>query len=181
MRIKTCSTLCLLILLFSCNTESTKKQQLTGNNQPIITDSPSVSVTEKYDTAFRLKLVAVEIIDTNSTDVYKKFGISTSGMCYECNLANIAIEKGKIRFSNICDSTNNLVFDIVKLTLNNQHMEVQFSAGSLIIEKLNQGPVYRIKITGGFKPDKSLKIMEYFSSEADIRKFEIHDCGDFQG
>lgn len=182
MHMKTVSPTCLLtFLLFSCNLSSTKEQHTTGIYKPAITDSTVAISSLQIDTAFRLKLVPLEIVDSSSHDVYKKFGISTSGMCYECDLANISIANGKIHFSNICDPGNSLSYEINRLVQNGQTTAIRFKEVMFVLEKINQVPVYRLQLENTLKPGERLKLKEYYSSEADIKKFEIHDCGDFEG
>lgn len=169
-------------MIYSCNQGSTSEQHNTGSDQPVISVSTSSSDTIKNNIAFHLKLVPVEIVDSSSKNIHKKFGISTSGMCYDCDLANISIINGSVRFSNICDSTNSMEYDIEKLTMKNQHIEVRYKNAAMVLEKINQGPlIYRLQIKDGMNPGARLKIKEYYSSEEDINKFDIHDCGDFGG
>ena len=173
---------CLLsILLFSCHSVDTKEPHHEAGNQVGISDNSTALDTAKNDIAFHIKLVPIEIVDSSSQDVYKKYGISTSGMCYECDLAIIYIANGKIRFSNICDSTNFRSYDIISLERNGQTSEFRFIDDVLELEKINTSPVYRLRLKNVWKPGVRLKMKEYYSSEADIKKFEIHDCGDFGG
>lgn len=182
MRILTFTSVSLLtFLLFSCNPASTNKDQTTGNIKPAITDSTEAISSLQIDTVFRLKLVPLEIVDSSSPDVYKRFGISTSGMCYECDLANISIANGKIHFSNICDPGNSLSYEINRLVQNGQTTAIRFKEVMFVLEKINQVPVYRLQLENTLKPGERLKLKEYYSSEADIKKFEIHDCGEFEG
>ena len=171
----------LTLLIYSCNQASTSEQHYTGSGQPVISESHPSLDTSKNDIAFHIKLVPMEIVDSSSNNVYKKYGISTSGMCYECDLANISIANGKIRFSNICDSSNIRSYDIISLEQIGQTTEFRFTDDVLVMEKINPGPVYRLQLKNALKPGERLKIKKYYSKEEDIPKFEIHDCGDFGG
>lgn len=169
------------ILQFSCNTAGTKDTHHEAGNQPAVTVSTISLDTIKNEAALQVKLVPIEIVDSSSQDVYKKYGISTSGMCYECDLAIISIANGKIRFSNICDSINFRSYDIISIERNGHMSEFRFKDDVLVLETINTGPVYRLRLKNALKPGERLKMKEYYSSEADIKKFEIHDCGDFGG
>ena len=182
MRLTTLLPACLLsILLFACQSVDTKEPHHEAGNQPAISDNSTLIDTAKNDIAFHIKLVPIEIVDSSSNNVYKRYGISTSGMCYECDLANISIANGNIRFSNICDSGNSRSYDIISLERIGQTSEFHLKDDVLVLEKINPGPVYRLQLKNALKPGEPLKMKEYYSSEADIKKFEIHDCGDFGG
>ena len=167
--------------LCSCNSESSKDQI------PGITDSaknisiPEKNITENKPVNLSLHLTSLEIVDSTSGDIYTKFGISTAGKCYDCNLADLSVNDGKITFTNICDSKNNITFDILKIETTGKQIQVYIQNGSLTFEKFENAPVYRLKIDGELKLNKDLKLIEYYTPETEVLKFKTHDCGDFQG
>lgn len=171
----------LLCLFISCNNEASKDPGKNIPGQPVGIDTLKKDSVTKKSIDINLDLVSLEIVDSNSNNIYKKFGIISSGMCYDCNLANISIFNKSIVFSNICDSTNRISYDISNIGENGGAFEINTKENKFILEKINQTPIFRLSVKDNLKLHENLKLVEYYTGKKEILKFKIHDCGDFGG
>lgn len=152
------------------------------------TDSLEFSETTNYpklikDELIGVKLVGMQISDNSEEDVYKKYGLDISSLCYASNLGTIRVNENSITISNYYEfpeDNTNLVIDSMILT--NNSMEVIMKKEkplALIICKVENAPIYSLEIKGEI--NTNLYINKFFTSEQELTKFSIHDCGDFDG
>jgi len=169
------------LLFFSCSSNSPKSSSENLSDKTINTDTSNTNPLDSKFFDLELDLISLEIVDSNNTDVFTKYGIITSGMCYDCNLANISISKGKIQFANICDSTNRVSYDITTIEKKGSTVEINTKENIFTLEAINEGKVYRLSSKGNSGLNKNLKLVEYYTGKKYISKFKLHDCGDFEG
>lgn len=126
-------------------------------------------------------LIPIEILNAKEKDVYKKYGLAFSGNCYNCDLAKFRIENHSIFITNVCAPETELSFDIVKLSTNRNMIEINTKNYSFQFLRIANDPVYELKIINADFKNKDLLISKYFTLKKDLVKFEVHDCGDFDG
>ncbi|MDR2271768.1 MAG: hypothetical protein LBF27_12760 [Sphingobacterium sp.] len=126
-------------------------------------------------------LYPIDILKPESKDVFKKYGIEFSGICYNCDLAELKITKDLIQFVNVCDS--NEVYQVKKFNyaVNDSILHVKTEHNEFIFQKVEKEPVFELKITGEPFILKNKRIAKFYTQKALIEQFEVHDCGDFQG
>lgn len=127
------------------------------------------------------KLIPIDIINSKSTNVYKKYGLEFSGNCYACDLANLSIGEKTIKLVNVCDEKINLSFEILNISESNDRIEIKVKQTYLVFSKIDKAPVYELKINGNDLEAENLRISRYYTLSKILHKFEQHDCGDFQG
>lgn len=127
------------------------------------------------------KLIPIEILDSQSNNVYKKFGLEFSGNCYACDLANLSISEKSIKLTNVCDEKQIQLYEVQKLTYLDNRIELKTKQNSFIFTKIDKAPIYELKIIGKKIENEKLRISTYYTLEKILNKFEQHDCGDFEG
>lgn len=169
------------ILLAGCNTfisGSGKVEEILAGNDHYAAE---FSDAQPNELAEFYSLVPIKIINQQSKNAYEKYGIDFSGTCYACDLAAISITKKYFSFINVCDEN-----DLVK----NEKFTFKISPNSLTLEtgknkftftKIDNAPVYELKVTGEKLALKNKKIVRFYTQKAKLNKFKQHDCGDFDG
>lgn len=172
-------TLIFIIAACSQNTEKTAAKPAQTDEQPAIVsrdETPAQENEAKSDT-----LVALELLKKDSKNVYEKYGIDFTGFCYACDVADIVIENKQIRLVNACDKEIVETFPILKSTVTKEGMIFQTKACTFEFQWIESVPVYELKITGNIQRNDNLRINRYFTIPQAVPRFEVHDCGDFQG
>ena len=126
-------------------------------------------------------LIPIKILNLKSKNIYTKYGLEFTGNCYSCDLAQFRIENHKVIISNVCDSQNELSFKIVKLINTEKKIEIETESYDFIFLKIEEEPIFRLEIINYDIQNKDLIISECFTFKKELMKFEIHDCGDFDG
>lgn len=151
--------------------ETEKKSVVVSTDQ-----TPGQQNEEKSDT-----LVALELIKKDSKNVYEKYGIDFNGYCYACDAADIVIGNKQIVLVNACDRKIIESFPVLKSSATKSGMTFTTKTCVFEFKWIEAVPVYELKITGKLKQMENLRINRYFTVSEAVPKFEIHDCGDFQG
>lgn len=176
----------LVIVCLSCK-QSSKEQ--VNSNIAIRTTKPgstgaTATLSEAKETisldAFN-QLVPIDIVDTNSSDVYKKYGIDFSGYCYTCDLAKITITEKSMQLTNVCDEKQLEIYDVITMIKLVNGIELKTRQGDFIFTKIDNAPVYELKMTDNSGKNKQLRLSKYFTLEKLLNKFEQHNCGEFEG
>jgi len=129
-------------------------------------------------------LFAMEIMQEGSKDPYKKYGYDFSGHCYGCDVADILISDGIIYLINFeprlkqqHDYTT-IINDGDKIIIPSKNVKFTF-------EKINDAPIYKLTVDGTLKESKleylKLRMGTYYTTRQALSKFEVRDCGDFDG
>jgi hypothetical protein len=126
-------------------------------------------------------LIPIKILNDKSENIYEKFGIDFTGNCYACDLAEFKIDNHKISISNVCDDQTKLNFEIINLENTANKIEIETQKYNFIFLKIHSEPIYKLNIINYDIQNDDLKISEYFTFKRSLVKFEIHDCGDFDG
>ena len=173
-------TVFFLTIFISCKNDKSDKQ--------IINKSDSIKVENKDFYKSKIdslsnfsNLVPLEIIDSTSKNIYKKYGIELGGNCYRCDLANIKLNKKNFDFINVCNPKDVYRIDKFSYFFNETQLKVVTDKNEFIFTKINNSPVYNLKINGGKFSLENKIIPFYYTHENNIHKFEQHDCGDFGG
>ncbi len=127
------------------------------------------------------KLIPIDIVDSKSKNVYEKYGLEFSGNCYACDLANLSITEESIKLTNVCDENQNQIYEIIKIINLDNEIQLKTKQNDFIFTKIDNAPIYELKIVGDKIKNENLRISRYFTLEKTLNKFEQHDCGDFQG
>lgn len=184
---KTLSLCCiaLSLLIFSCKSENKKtEKQITATEQ--ITQPKTEKPADKkeiqdIDFSEYSKLAPIELKESKSKNVFKKYGTEFSGNCYACDLAVFKINKKNFDIVNVCDENDYQRFKDFKYEKSGNILKITTSETTFIFTKVENEPIYQLTFEGK-KPDlKNKKISEFYTPETLIEKFEEHDCGDFQG
>lgn len=176
---------CSSALLFGCQDRSGSR------GKAIRQESVSALVEEKTPLAkqdapiFSLPdfehLYPVEIVKPESKDVYEKYGIEFSGVCYACDLAEIRINPQAIEFINVCDDKDISRIPDFKYTIDEHELIAEKDGRVLTFTKIDPAPVYALDIKGKSFSFENKRIIKYYVPKKIIEKFKQHDCGDFQG
>ncbi|MEO6734633.1 MAG: hypothetical protein ABIN01_25655 [Ferruginibacter sp.] len=126
-------------------------------------------------------LISVEILNKKSKNIFKKYGLEFSGNCYGCDLAELKINDQKISIYNTCDNKIHLEIAITKVASTKNEIIIETGTGKFIFLKTEDLPIYKLKIIDKKFKNENLRIGTYFTLKKIINKFEVHDCGDFQG
>lgn len=141
----------------------------------------NVNINSKNNNFEPLNLIPIDIVDSKNKDIYKKFGIEFSGNCYECDLAELSITEKTIKLTNVCDAKLNQAFEILKITNTKSKIEIKTKQNNFVFTAIDKVPIYELKITGKEIKTKNFRISKYYTLKKLLKKFEQHDCGDFEG
>lgn len=169
----------LILILTACSQNSEKAPAKPAEKKPVLVSTDETRKhqdEEKSDT-----LVALELIQKDSKNVFEKYGIDFTGYCYACDAADIIIENKQIRLVNACDKEIVETFPIIKSTTTKEGMTFKTKSGTFEFKWIESVPVYELKITGNIPKKDNLRINRYFTISQAVPRFEVHDCGDFQG
>lgn len=126
-------------------------------------------------------LVPLEIIDSTSKNIYQKYGIELGGNCYRCDLAIIKLNKKNFDFINVCNPEDFYRINKFSYHINETQLKIATDKNEFIFTKIDNSPVYKLKIKGNKFSLKNKIISFYYTHENNIHKFDQHDCGDFGG
>ncbi|MBS1916651.1 MAG: hypothetical protein JST87_10235 [Bacteroidetes bacterium] len=185
---KTLFTLVLVIFFFlGCNPtpeqpfkETDKKD--TGITRSKKIEKPVIDTNEINKKAeYPIRLVPIDTVDSKNKDVFKRYGIEFDGNCYTCDLAELSISDKTIQLVNVCDEKRNKSFDIITISKTDNSIEIKTAQNNFVFIKIDKAPVYELKITGNTIQVELLRLSTYYTLKKILKKFEEHDCGDFQG
>lgn len=171
---------------FSCkpdHKETVKQKKVSQKISEPKTAEKSNEENKNQDEGLFLygELAPIELKDSKSTDVFKKYGIEFSGNCYSCDLAVFKINKKNLDLVSICDKNDFKRFKEFSYERSGNTFKIRTAETTFIFTKVENEPIYQLIIEGK-KPDlKNKRIVEFYTPENLIEKFEEHNCGDFQG
>lgn len=126
-------------------------------------------------------LYPVVVLNPESRNVYGKYGIEFSGVCYACDLAVIKVTPQTIDFINVCDNMDVVRIKKHKYIIDENQLIVDTDMQAFRFIKVDEAPVYSLEILGKSPLFENKRIVTYYVPQAIIGKFEQHDCGDFEG
>lgn len=172
-------------VLLSCGQQETGRQVIRQQESATAPAEKKKPVPEQEDRVVSLPdfehLYPVEIVKPGSTDVYEKYGIGFSGVCYACDLAEIKINPAGMDFINVCDAKDIARVRGFKYEMDENRLLAEADGQVLVFTKVDAAPVYALEIRGKSFSFKNKRIMKYYVPRQIITKFKQHDCGDFQG
>ncbi len=154
-----------------------KKIDSINIDKSLKTDSLSLNINEILDEF----LVGMEFSENkNETNPYKKYSLDLSSACYSCDLASFKLKKDEIIINNYCDPDAGFeTISILKTVKTKYKIELRGDKVKFIFNKIDNAPIYNMKIEGNLKT--KLKINKNFTKQSSLEKFEVHDCGNFEG
>jgi len=96
-------------------------------------------------------------------------------------LAQISIENHRIFITNVCDDKTVSILEIKKLINTKNKIEINTENYNFTFLRVEDEPIYKLEITNYDVINKDLRISEYYTLKKDLIKFDVHDCGDFDG
>ena len=169
-------------ILFGYSQNSKQKNQnsntTTKSEKNIVAENVNINSENNFEP---LNLIPIDIVDSKNKDIYKKYGIEFSGNCYECDLAEFSINEKSIKLTNVCDTEQNQIFEIIKITNTKSKIEIKTKQNNFVFTEIDKVPIYELKIIPKGIKTKNLRISKYYTLKKLLKKFEQHDCGDFEG
>lgn len=167
----------LLLLVNSCTNNHPK----AGESAKSPEQQQDVQKQKKPDIPNPFTLVALEVVDSTNQNAFQKYGMAFSGNCYSCDIAHLQISGREITFVNACDAQQSLTFSIETFVQNDQQIYLETREAKFVFSKIANAPVYQLKVSGKPLKDPNLLLGKFYTFQEKLPKFEIHDCGDFQG
>ena len=170
-------------ILFGCS--QSPKQKNENSNATTKSEKnikvANVNLDAKITNSEQLNLIPIDTVDSKNNNIYKKYGIEFSGNCYNCDLAELSITDKRIKLTNVCNAKLNRIFEIEKIANTKIKIEIKTKQNDFVFSQIDKAPIYQLKITGKDIKDKNLRISKYYTLKKLLKKFEQHDCGDFEG
>lgn len=172
-----------VVSIVTCKQNNDNKSKPLNENQNTKSEKPfaKTNQSEFIDIEDLKQLAPIDTLDAKNKNVYKKYGIEFSGNCYACDLTNITISAKSIKLTNVCDKKLNLTFEITKITNSANSIEIWTKQNKWIFTKIDNAPVYDVEIHGNNIKLENFRFSKFYTQENSLKKFEQHDCGDFQG
>lgn len=184
---KILTVIVLTLVLLGCkdNPKDELKNTPEKINVPII-GKPMVKTSEINDNELikidqLSALIPIDTVNSKSKNVYEKFGLEFTGNCYACDLAALSINTKTITLTNVCDKDHNQVLEVEQIETTENGLKIQTKQLNFIFNQIDKAPVYELKIIGNRIKTENLRISKYYTLEKNLKKFEQHDCGDFEG
>lgn len=176
-----------ITLAFSCNknNKETIENSHTNSENKTALKPVEKSIPEKEETTINLsnynKLAPIEMKDSKQKNVFKKYGIEFGGVCYSCDLAIFKINDKSFEIVSLCDEKDFHSYKDFSYQKTGNSLKIITPESTFIFIKVENEPIYQLKIEGQKPELKNKRLLEFYTPESLIEKFEEHDCGDFQG
>lgn len=161
-----------------------------GVNGVLKTDQNKKITLQYFKSLLDHKIVGLSIIKDKEENIYKKYGLDFSTLCY-CNSPSMYIntKSKELIIFNYCDSKksistieNKTVYKNINLDIEVDRLVIKTEAKLKIIfsKKDTNHQIFNIEVEGNF-PTRYVggDLKEMFTSEPE--KFKKTDCGDFDG
>lgn len=184
--IKTFSVLCLSVFFLACQSTPGNKETFVQEQQDTLKQSkvnePALLQEQRVEDVLSSdKLYPLDVLQPESNNVYQKYGIEFSGVCYACDLAKIKITTRSIELINVCDDKDVTMIPNLNSVIDGDKITIKTKRQVLILTKIDKAPIYQLEIKGDKLSFDNKRILKYYAPEKIIKNFEQHDCGDFQG
>ena len=126
-------------------------------------------------------LVPVQVVNARSAQPYQRYGIDFDGNCYSCNLAELQVTDTVVWLRNVCDSNLKQALHLLSVQHNGAQEVLRCSEGVLVLEKMNEAPVFRLTQPVPPRVNDKLRLRNFYTDKSRLHRFSVHDCGDFQG
>jgi hypothetical protein len=182
-------------LQYSCKKEK-KDEAVIDNKVPIkeVEISTLKNKSNEKDISFQETLISLQIINKSAKDFYSQYGIYSSSGCYSCDLAvfHIDSKKKKIYVTNNClkemeiseETKNNYTtISFSNISEENNLIKITSNSFELSLIENKEYNYYKVKFSDSFLkfiPD-GLNLTDIMTLKSDLSKFQIEDCGDFDG
>ena len=131
-----------------------------------------VSITE---------LVPLALLRPEDSNVYSKYGIDFEGNCYSCDLAELTRADSSLQWINVCDKNDVYTINGITVRQGDKQWAFKTAETTFIFTEIDDAPVYELTIEGKTIELENKRIAKYFSPKGIITKFDLRDCGDFDG
>jgi hypothetical protein len=181
-----------LFLVWSCD----EKKSEVEPDKVVIEESETVKVPQDSSNILTNKstlspqnnlvldsLTPVELLNKYSENVYEKYGLEFSGNCYACDLAEVKINAQSITIFNTCDHKNRVDLKILNTEISENNLKIETQKVIFTFLKISNKEneaLYHLQLDGSFLK-KNLRLGEFYIFTKSLPKFDVHDCGDFQG
>ena len=177
------------VYLFStaCNQKNSKietlksKESFTSSDTTIRENVEINNKTQFDNLADFVHLSPIEIVNSKARNVYEKYGIELSGNCYSCDLAAISVNKKSFDIINVCDKDDFYRNEDFSYYPSPNEFVVDTKKNKFIFTKIDEAPVYELKIIGEKILLKGKRISKFYTQQKKLKKFKQHDCGNFDG
>ncbi|MBK8954118.1 MAG: hypothetical protein IPM34_00990 [Saprospiraceae bacterium] len=171
----------ILCAVYNRNTGSTQIFQESDGEQICKKQTVEFCLNREKSTGEIPDLMPLDIINRDSKNVFEKYGIEFSGYCYACDLAKIRVEDKQIQFINVCDAGDFFTLDRVDRVEHSMGFKVISKDYEFTFTKIDKTPVYKLEIAGKEFSLENKRILKYFAEVESLKKFKVHDCGEFGG
>ena len=201
------SLFCFVMLVFVCGKSKPIATPdiltiLNPQTDTIVTDRMNgglqfTKVVEEIDLNIKAlmgdTLVPMEVTNAKSTNPYSKYGYAFDAHCYGCYGIYLCITDSSVSLSGVCgeDAIPAKTLKIERIETNAEGEIIIIVKGArLIFRKMDKVAVYKFIIKGDLRIKSSYlsgidyfkdSVEHYYTPLKELHKFEIHDCGDFQG
>ncbi|WP_303510457.1 hypothetical protein [Tenacibaculum sp. 1_MG-2023] len=193
----------ILFLFFSCKTAIKRDTDIVQEKKEIesvnVEEDNHKSNTEK-DTLTKVesqKILEFDVKEVLEEDmiglsfneeekeVLKRYTYDVSGACYSCDIANVKFNHKEVILTNVCEDSEKRVFKIESIVKKEKTYEILFTQENqkvkLFIAKVEEVPIYRVQLDASFQEVDNFQINKFYMIKRDLKKLEVHDCGDFEG
>lgn len=177
----------LTFLVFGCIQSTSLKEKIEDKNDDlniVVNSSAKNHKTTKSELTEFIRLddlIPLDTIDPKSNNVYEKYGLEFSGNCYACDLANITISDNLLKLTNVCSENPSQSFQIKKIINKKNEIVFKTAQHDFVFNEVDKAPIYKLSIVGDEISQKNLRISQYYTLKKLLKKFKVHDCGDFGG
>jgi hypothetical protein len=128
-----------------------------------------------------IHLSPIELVNAEGNNAYEKYGIEFSGNCYTCDLAAISVNKKSFDLINVCDNNDFYRTENFTYLSSPNEFVVNTEKNKFIFTKIDEAPVYELKILGEKINLKNKRISTFYTPQKALKNFKRHDCGEFEG
>jgi len=126
-------------------------------------------------------LTPLEVVNARSAKPFERYGIDWDGHCYSCNVAELQVMDSVLWLRNVCDSNLKQPLRLLSLQHNGAQVILRCREAVLVLEKMNEAPVYRLTQPVPLRVSEKLQLRSFYTDKSRITRFAVHDCGDFDG
>ncbi|MGG6229181.1 hypothetical protein [Tenacibaculum sp. SDUM215027] len=196
--LRSLSLIFIIVFTFSCYQKRSEApfSKEKKENESIIVEEDKYNNIEK-DTTDNTKTLEFDVKEVLEEDmiglsfneeekeVLKRYTYDVSGACYSCNIANVKFNHKEVILTNVCEDSEKRVFKIESIVKKEKTYEILFIQENqkvkLFIAKVEEVPIYSVQLDASFQEVDNFQINKFYMIKRDLKKLEIHDCGDFEG
>lgn len=173
-------------IIFFSGCGQTSNKEIQGISDTSAVEKPlSAPTMDAREAAIRIEnlaqLIPIDTVNSESQDVFKKYGLEFNGNCYACDLAHLSITEKAVSLTNVCDEKITQSFEMVQISGSDHAIEIKTGQGEFILTEIDKAPIYELKTVGKGLKIENLRLSRYYTLKKLLNRFEQHDCGEFEG